>query len=181
MSNMVLSLVIDVMMALLLIVTIVYCRKLNTRIQVLQDSRSELATIIREFDASTERATKSISEIHEATHRLSDNIQHKIDKANFLVDDLQGLIDKGNRAAGQVEGGARVAAASARNTSSAPDVSAARPRRTGGMESIITGVNVGADTTVTNTAGAPESGRRVRQRSRAEQEVLDALKSGKGE
>lgn len=179
MSNMVLSLVIDVMMALLLIVTIVYCRKLNKRIQVLQDSRSELASIIREFDASTERATKSISEIHEATHRLSDNIQHKIDKANFLVEDLQGLIDKGNRAAGQVEGGARVAAASARNT--APDVSAARPRRTGGMESIITGVNVGAETTVTNTAGTAEGRPRVRQRSRAEQEVLDALKSGKGE
>ena len=112
----VLSLLIDVTMAVLLIVTILYCRKLNTRIQVLQDSRSELAQIIREFDESTERATKSIAEIHEATHRLSDNIQHKIDKANFLVDDLQTMIEKGNRVAGVVEGGvaaARPAAAAA--------------------------------------------------------------------
>jgi methyl-accepting chemotaxis protein len=177
MSNMVLSLTIDMMMALLLIVTIVYCRKLNKRIQVLQDSRSELAQIIREFDESTQRATDSIAEIHEATRRISDNIQHKIDRANFLADDLQTLIDKGNRVAGSVEGGTSRAAASAARSA---DVGRAAPRRAGGMESIITGVNVGAKTTVTDTAAAPETGRRARQRSRAEQDVLDALKN-KGE
>jgi len=177
MENIVLSLIIDTMMAVLLIVTIVYCRKLNTRIQILQDSRSELATIIREFDESTQRATESIAEIHEATRRISDNIQHKIDKANFLANDLQTMIEKGNRVAGQAEASSRPAARMAEPAS----VRGAAPRRTGGMESIITGVNVGAGgATVTDTAATPETGRRARQRSRAEQEVLDALKT-KGE
>lgn len=168
----VLSLIIDVMMAFLLIMTIVYCRKLNTRIQVLQDSRSELAQIIREFDESTERATKSIAEIHEATRRLSENIQHKIDKANYLVDDLQTMIEKGNRVAGAAEvaaGGARAAMAMPREA----DISKAHRRS--GIESIATGTATAAAT----SAAAPESSaRRARQRSRAEQEVLDALKKG---
>jgi uncharacterized protein YoxC len=154
----VLSLMLDITMAVLLIATIVYCRRLNRRIQVLQDSRSELAQIIREFDESTERATKSIAEIHEATQRLSDNMQHKIDKANYLVDDLQTMIEKGNRIAGAVEVGARPA------------------RR--GVEAIVTAPVTNAPSTTISEDGA--GGRRVRQRSRAEQEVLDALKN-KGE
>lgn len=179
MSNTVLSLLIDVMMAGLLILTIVYCRKLSGRIQALQDSRSELAQIIREFDESTERATKSIAEIHEATRRLNDNMQHKIDKANYLVEDLQVMIEKGNRVAGAAE----VLSTGRSARASEPAASASMPRspRRSGMESIITGVNVGEQATVTNTTAAPDAGRRARQRSRAEQEVLDALKSGKGE
>ena len=62
----------NLVMAGLLLATLVYCLKLNKRIKVLQDSKSELARIIREFDASTQRATQNINEIHAATIRISD-------------------------------------------------------------------------------------------------------------
>lgn len=101
MQNVILSLLINALMAGLLLATMVYCRKLNGRIKVLQDSRSELARIIREFDESTQRATQSIAEIHSATARLSENIQHKIDKANFLADDLEYMIEKGTKLSGK--------------------------------------------------------------------------------
>ncbi|MFZ4124831.1 MAG: DUF6468 domain-containing protein [Rickettsiales bacterium] len=168
---MVLSLLINIMMAVLLIVTIVYCRRVNQRIQVLQDSRSELAQIIREFDESTERATKSIAEIHEATHRLSENMQHKIDKANFLVGDLQTMIDKGNRVAGIAEGAMR-------SSNPAPVTPPKSVRR--GVESIAVNAPTSSGGSAMNISDEGEGSRRVRQRSRAEQEVLDALKN-KGE
>ncbi len=98
-----LSVFMDLVMAGLLLATLIYCLKLNKRIKLLQDSRSELAQIIREFDESTQRATQNINEIHEATRRISDNIQHKIDKASFLADDLEIMIDKANKAVGKVE------------------------------------------------------------------------------
>lgn len=99
----VLSIFMDLVMVALLLATIVYCLRLNKRIKVLQDSKSELARIIREFDDSTKRATKNINEIHAATERISENIQHKIDKANYLADDLEMIIEKGNKMAGRVE------------------------------------------------------------------------------
>ena len=52
MENTVLSLFVNGLMAALLLVTILYCWRLNNRIRILQDSRSELARIIREFNES---------------------------------------------------------------------------------------------------------------------------------
>jgi hypothetical protein len=103
MQNVVLSLLINGLMAALLITTMVYCLRLNKRIKLLQDSKSELARIIREFDESTQRATQSIADIHTATARLSENIQHKIDKANFLASDLEHMIERGNKMMGKPE------------------------------------------------------------------------------
>lgn len=167
MGNIVLSLVVNLTMAALLLVTIFYCRKLNAKIRVLQDSRSELAKIIREFDESTQRATDSIAEIHQATQRLSDNIQHKIDKANFLATDLEFMIERGNKMSG---GGAATAPAS----------SPARPSRTplgasprAEMEKVHS-LNITSD----NAASAsPPPARAARQRSRAEQELMNVLKT----
>lgn len=103
MQNVILSLLMNGLMAALLIATLVYCRRLNVRIKALQDGRSELARIIREFDESTERATQNIAEIHEAAYRISENIQHKIDKANYLADDLDYMIEKGQKLTGKAE------------------------------------------------------------------------------
>ncbi|MFO0109355.1 MAG: DUF6468 domain-containing protein [Alphaproteobacteria bacterium] len=165
MQNMFLSLMIDVTMALLLVVTIFYCRKLNQRIRVLQDSRSELAQIVREFDESTERATKSIAEIHEASRRISENIQHKIDKANYLVADLETAITRGNRAIDSVD--TEGALGANRRGGSVSSRSAEPPRMAG---------NLGRAANLENFE-TPTSSRPVKARSRAEQDVLDALKN----
>lgn len=105
MAELILNVFVDGLMVLLLLITIYYCWKLNKRIQVLQDSRSELAAIIKQFDESTQMATRSIGDIHKATQRLSENMQHKIDKANYLADDLQFMIEKGNKIADRMDGG----------------------------------------------------------------------------
>lgn len=161
----VLSLIVNLLMATLLVVTIAYCWRLNKRIRLLQDSRSELAKIVREFDASTQRATQSIAEIHEATARLSDNIQHKIDKANFLATDLELMIERGSKLIGRTaETPTRVAA---REPAVAPTLASSRQD----LEKLHQ-VDI-----KDNEAAARRPGR---TRSRAEQELMSVLKT-KGE
>lgn len=155
MGNLILSLLVNGMVALMLLVTILYCGKLNRRIRVLQDSKSELAGIIREFDESTRRATESIAEIHAATARLSENIQHKIDKANFLADDLQYMIEKGSKVAGK------------------PEPSMDRPRPA--MQPATSRPVAQASAAASEPAEAGAAPRRSRLRSRAEQELMQVL------
>lgn len=164
MQNVILSLFVNGTMALLLLVTILYCWRLNMRIRVLQDSRSDLARIIREFDESTRRATQSIAEIHEATRRLSDNIQHKIDKANFLADDLQYMIEKGSKLAGKSE-------------PVMPTPRPTPPPRTApaAKEAVADPTPKGSAVAEALTGVGAAARRALRMRSRAEQELMQAL------
>ncbi len=158
-----LSLFVNVFMAGLLSATLWYCWRLNARIKLIQDSRSELAKIIREFDESTQRATQSIADIHTATQRLSENIQHKIDKANYLATDLELMIERGQKIAGQ------------RNES--PPPRAARPPvMEPAMPAVPSRAALEKAHGVDIKESAAESPRR-RLRSRAEQDVMSLLKS----
>lgn len=107
------NLTLNVIMVALLVATIAYCWLLNRRIQVLQDSKSELAHLLRHFDESTQRASESIIALQTASKKIGENIQARIDKANFLLDDLSFMIEKGNKMANQME--ASLAVGRARN------------------------------------------------------------------
>ncbi len=103
MSELVLSLIMDASVAVLLSVTIFFCARLNKRVQVLQDSKSELAQLIYQFDESTKQATVSIQEIHKASKKINENMQLKLDKANYLADDLAFMIERANKTADRIE------------------------------------------------------------------------------
>ncbi len=103
MSPTLLSFFFDATLALLLIVTISYCSKLNKKIRQLQDGRSELAEMIARFDQSTERATHSLAELQTVSKKITEALQLKIDKANFLADDLAFLIEKSSKLTTQLE------------------------------------------------------------------------------
>lgn len=169
MPNEILSIFMNLLMAALLFATIIYCLKLNRRIKVLQDSKSELARIIREFDESTQRATHNINEIHAATMRISENMQLKIDKANYLANDLEVMIEKGNKLAGKVD------QSPIRPSRSEAPVQAASSRS---IADILPGRSPEAARTA--ESAAPEGERRpLRARSRAEQELLNMLGGNK--
>lgn len=95
--------VFDAGLAVLLVVTIGYCSRLSRRIRVLQDSRSELAGMITQFDHATARAMTSLGELQGVSKRITEALQLKIDKANFLADDLAFLIEKSTKLAAQLE------------------------------------------------------------------------------
>ncbi len=120
MSPAVISLLFNATLAVLLMVTISYCYKLNVKIRQLQDGRSELASMISLFDKSTERATASLTELQSVSKKITEGLQLKIDKANFLADDLAFLIEKSTKLTTQLEQQLK-----ARNESLRPAVHAA--------------------------------------------------------
>ncbi len=104
-----LELVLNLLMAGLLAVTIAYCYVLNRRIQVLQDSKSELAELLGHFDESTRRASDSIMALQAASKKIGETVQSRIDKANFAIDDLNAMIAKAEHVTDKVEASVAIA------------------------------------------------------------------------
>jgi septal ring factor EnvC (AmiA/AmiB activator) len=103
MTGIIANVLLNVLLVGLLTATIIYCFILNRRIQTLQDSKSELATLLKQFDESTIKASETIIAMQTASKKIGDNIQLRIDKANYLLDDLSYSIEKGTRLTSQIE------------------------------------------------------------------------------
>ncbi len=124
------NLALNILMVALLVATIFYCWLLNKRIQVLQDSKSELASVLRHFDESTQRASESIVALQTASKKISENIQTRIDKANFMLDDLAFMIEKGGKLANQMEASVAVGRARSKVMAEQPEEEFESGRRT---------------------------------------------------
>lgn len=120
------TMLINAVIIVLLAITIGYCWLLNRRIKVLQDSRGELAQLLKHFDDSTQRASESIVGLQTASKRIGENIQHRIDKANYLLDDLAFMIEKGSKITNQMEASFAVGRAQQRVSSEQPVVKPVR-------------------------------------------------------
>lgn len=210
------KLILDLLVAVLLGVTIFYCTKLNKRIRILQDSKSELAALIQQFDDSTQQATRSINEIHVVSKRINESIKTKLEKANYIVDDLAFMIEKGNKLADRMEtdiSGSRKAqpAEAARaqmprsraEAAEQPAPERAQPvedsrlprrlsrgavspdeekaKRNAGLENMLEKIAqkkaAGGDAQATVSGTARKLRASTKLRSKAEQELYDALKS----
>ena len=191
MTGLIANILLNAVIVVLLAVTIGYCWVLNRRIKVLQDSRSELAVMLRHFDESTQRASESIIALQTASKKVGENIQFRIDKANYLMDDLSFMIEKGNKLANQMEAGFAVNRARNKVISEAPaavaqeEYAAVAPvfkpqektqthkeRTAATLEAVLERV-VGR-----NEKSTPEPKSQSRSRSKAEQELLDMIKAG---
>ena len=128
MSELIIGLVADAFVAVLLLFTISYSWKLNKRIRVLQDSKSELAELIGRFEESTEAATTGINEIHKASRMINDHIEKRIKKANYVADDLAFMIEKGGKVAEKIQPGS--------SASFADDAPKAKPARASSRRAI---------------------------------------------
>jgi hypothetical protein len=113
--------ILNMLVVALLMATITYCWILNRRIKILQDSKSELSSLLQYFDESTTRASESIIALQSASKKIGDNIQTRIDKANYLMDDLVFMIEKGSKLANQLEASFAVSRARSRVQSEVVD------------------------------------------------------------
>ena len=95
-----LSLILDIVLAVLLIVTIGYAVVLNRRLGALRHNKEELERLARGFVETTSRAESGIGELKSMT----DILQERIERAESLRDDLVFLTDRGNTAADRLEG-----------------------------------------------------------------------------
>lgn len=197
MTGMIANILLNVLLVGLLSATILYCYVLNRRIQVLQDSKSELAALLKQFDESTVRASETIIAMQTASKKIGDNIQLKLDKANYLLDDLSYSIEKGTRLSSQIE--ASFAINRAKNkveertaeeshalhvTPDAPEpVPEAAPAKQAGKRNAAS-IEALLEKVVSRKqqmqAAAPEPAAPAPARSRAEQDLIELIRASKG-
>jgi hypothetical protein len=201
MSEIIIKMLLDCAVAGLLCATIFYCKKLNIRIKLLQDSKSELAQLIQQFDASTKAAVDSIQEIHRASRKISENIQGKLDKANYLANDLEFMIERAGKTADKIEkqikdgrggdagetskrGGATVNKAEVTKTEMVQRASNmadrnATPDKAGEKRGIEAMMDRISELKGSKTEQPPQMRPMARLRSKAEQDLMQALKKDK--
>ncbi|MEO5338608.1 MAG: DUF6468 domain-containing protein [Magnetospirillum sp. WYHS-4] len=192
---MVFALLLDILVAVLLAVTIVYSVILNRRLGVLRQDKAELERVAATFGEATRRAEDSIGRLRD----MADTLQEQIKKAQALRDDLAFLMDRGGATAdrledavrsarkesapaGGVTGGTRpavsLATAAAAAAAAAPQPAAAPepPRAKIPIPKVDTGLKAPPETrpaTRSPLQGIPEP------RSEAERELLKALESAR--
>lgn len=99
----------NIAMITLLAATLFYCWLLNKRIQVLQDSKSELANLLKQFDRSTKRASEAMELLQQASKQAGKSVQSRIEKAQYVLDDLNYMMDRADKVAEQMEAGIAIA------------------------------------------------------------------------
>lgn len=97
------SLIVDILVAGLLVVTIGYAVRLNKRLGMLRRDKGELEKLAATFAESTVRADDSLGRLR----ATADMMQRQIDSAQALHDDLAYLVDRGEKAADRLEDAVR--------------------------------------------------------------------------
>lgn len=162
----VVSVAVNVFLCILMAVTIYYCWKLNKYLNIIRDSRSELARVINDFSVATNRAQTTTSEIRQTAEAIADKLQIKIEKAEFMADDLAYIINKAGKLSDEL--GKQVG-----------DIMAAKPKqptRAAVIDPAPAAAPISARSEPTRPAD-PAQAADKKPRSKAEIELLQALKS----
>ncbi len=93
------SIILDVLIAVLLVVTIAYAMVLNRRLGRLRRDKTQLELMAGNFAKATTRADESIGRLKD----MGDSLRRNVEKAQALHDDLAFLIDRGEVAADRLE------------------------------------------------------------------------------
>ena len=91
--------ILDLLVAILLVITIAFAFVLNKRLGKLRGDRKAFEKLAGTFGDATSRAEKGIN----ALHKTTDVLQERLDKALALKDDLAFMIERGDKTADKLE------------------------------------------------------------------------------
>jgi hypothetical protein len=100
-------LVLDVVVAALLVVTIIYAARLNNRLAVLRDDRDRLRELIGGLQNATRQAEDAVRALKLNAAESGQDLQEKIDRCQAMRADLAFLLDRGDKAADRLEASVR--------------------------------------------------------------------------
>ncbi len=172
---------IDVVVALLLVVTIGYAIRLNKRLSMLRRDKAELEKLAVTFAESTIRADESLSRLRST----ADQMQQQIAAAQGLHDDLVFLLNRGEKAADRLEDAVRVSRDFDRRpakpvTPTVVDVPSPNPATAESNDKLqvapeIDDINTGTPRPTPTVT--PREDDKISTRTEAERELLKALRS----
>lgn len=89
-----LSIVIELIVALLLVVTISYCFIVNRKLTALRTDQTGLRQVVSELNRSTERAEKAIVEMRRTAQQVDGEMSSHLDAARQTGVDLEDKIER---------------------------------------------------------------------------------------
>ena len=95
--------ILDIVIAALLGVTIVYCWRLNRRLAALRQGRAELAKLISSLTEATTKAEAGISQLKGSAQEAGDELRKELSSARALRDELALITESGNNLANRLE------------------------------------------------------------------------------
>jgi hypothetical protein len=98
------NIILNVVIALLLVITIIFCVMLSRRISAFNSNKTEMAKFLLDFNDSILRAEKNINQLKEMGTQVDENLKAQIKRARFLANDLSFLSEKGENVAQSLEG-----------------------------------------------------------------------------
>jgi len=101
--NVQIAFVLDIIIAVLLVLTITYAVRLNQRLAQLRSDKNELLELAKTFADATTKAEAGIK----ALKISSEALQGDVEKAEALRDDLAYLVDRGGRSADEMAASVR--------------------------------------------------------------------------
>jgi len=99
----------DIVVSVLMVATIAYATRLNTRLAALRKNRDDLARTIVGFNEATLRAESSIPKLRKAAEEAGLSLQDRVEKAQSLRDDLAFMIERADTMANRLENAVRSA------------------------------------------------------------------------
>jgi len=158
------KILLDLIVSALLVATITYAIRLNSRLTSLRKNRDDMSKIIVSFNEATVRAESSIPKLKRAAEEAGGSLQERVEKAQSLRDDLAFMIERADTMANRLENAVR----SARSEVRSPAQPASAPR--------VGGSKAAQAATMAAAAAAAEDSD-ADERSEAERELLRALQS----
>ena len=89
-----LSVIIELIVALLLVVTISYCFVVNRKLAALRTDQTGLRQVVAELNRSTERAEKAIVEMRRTAHTVEGEMASHFEAARQVRDELKEQLDQ---------------------------------------------------------------------------------------
>ena len=97
------QIILDIFIIILLVPTIYYAVNLNKRLDILRKSKNELMELMKDFDASMQKAETGIPQLKEVADVAADKLQGEVAKAQVLRDDMEFINSSANGLATRLE------------------------------------------------------------------------------
>lgn len=99
------STIADLALMALLVATLVFCIRLNKRLESIRGAKDELKALMASFDGATDRARAAVVELRKASDETAGALKERIDRGRALADELSIITDAGDRLASRLEQG----------------------------------------------------------------------------
>ncbi len=115
---------VEIMVSILLLLTILYCVRLNNQIRLLKADEQTLRATISELITATEIAERAIAGLKSTMHDGEQNLNERLEQIERLTGELDQQLAAGEDLLGRVASIANVARPADRPTPAAPDAKA---------------------------------------------------------